>query len=284
MEAAELVAPWRDEIAQIIRASSSPEGADRALKEWAEERGGDTAIADLIYQSGLAVWMAGHLYVNDFEVPNAKRKLDVSAGWGGQFLALPFDEAIEYFLSKQVVDPETFYETLGDFRQRSFSATRLMTDHLRQVAYDGLVSALKGDGDFDSFAREILAGDPTLRRSYLRTVFDTNVTAAYGAGKLAQLSDPAVVEALPFRRYSAVMDPRTRPEHRDLDGKIWESGDTDWHRYMGGNGFNCRCTVIGIEADHPDVTDIALARQVAHPEPDFDAAPTVLLDLAEAAE
>jgi SPP1 gp7 family putative phage head morphogenesis protein len=78
----------------------------------------------------------------------------------------------------------------------------------------------------------------------LRIIFDTNMRTAYAAGRWARFQ--ASKRYLPFLRYSAVMDSRTRPEHRAWHGTILAVDHPWWETHFPPNGWNCRCTVTAL--------------------------------------
>lgn len=225
-------------------------------------------------------FMAGNLFVRDIEAAPAQLSLsDVRVGPEGSFLELRFEEAVALFAERHVLPPDEFYRLLGDLRARAFTAKLLATDRLRVVAYERLLQALEGGGDFDSFALAIASEEVSLgvepsSHGYLRTVFDTNVVSAYSAGRDRQLTEPVVIEVLPYRVYQAVLDARTRPSHAALNGKVWDARVTDeWRKFQGPNGFNCRCMCVSAAEGDFRVDEVALSRVAEHPDPGFDAPP-----------
>lgn len=48
---------------------------------------------------------------------------------------------------------------------------------------------------------------------------------------------------LPWLKYDALNDARTRDEHRVLDGVTLPVSDPFWNQWLPPNGWNCRCTV-----------------------------------------
>ena len=82
--------------------------------------------------------------------------------------------------------------------------------------------------------------------SRLKNIFYTNARTAYAqsearAGYKLPLSE--------YIRYVAILDNRTRAEHRALHGKIAHRKDKFWERNYPPNGWNCRCSVEFISKD-----------------------------------
>jgi hypothetical protein len=62
---------------------------------------------------------------------------------------------------------------------------------------------------------------------------------SFGGAQFARLQQ--IKTNFPFWEYSAILDQRTRPSHRALDGKIFLATDSQFWPPL---GFRCRCTVI----------------------------------------
>jgi SPP1 gp7 family putative phage head morphogenesis protein len=91
-------------------------------------------------------------------------------------------------------------------------------------------------------ARPVQLGSP--RR--LRTIFETNMRSAYQAGRWQRIE--RVKAAMPFLRYVATQDGRTRPEHRAWHGTVLPVDDPWWDTHYPPCGFRCRCTVTQMNA------------------------------------
>lgn len=75
----------------------------------------------------------------------------------------------------------------------------------------------------------------------VRTILRTNIQTAYSAGRYRRQRETAA--ALPYWRYSAVLDANTRFSHAEMDGVVYRADNPIWRRIYPPNGFNCRCTV-----------------------------------------
>lgn len=81
----------------------------------------------------------------------------------------------------------------------------------------------------------------------LRTIFETNVQSSYMAGRYQQFMRN--VDERPNWEYVAVMDSRTRPAHRALNGQIFPFDDPFWRSFYPPNGYRCRCRVRSHSSD-----------------------------------
>ena len=90
---------------------------------------------------------------------------------------------------------------------------------------------------FTGEAREVQLG--SARR--LRTIFDANLRAAHARGAWEQIE--SIAADLPWLRYVAVRDRRTRPAHLRWHGTILRWDDPWWSTHCPPNGWGCRCMV-----------------------------------------
>ncbi|MBF0561224.1 MAG: minor capsid protein [Alphaproteobacteria bacterium] len=85
----------------------------------------------------------------------------------------------------------------------------------------------------------------SLRR--LKVIFDTNLRMAYAAGRWEQIQ--RVKTGMPYLRYVAVLDSKTRPEHRHWHGTILPVDHSWWGTHFPPNGWFCRCSVMQLSAN-----------------------------------
>ena len=119
-----------------------------------------------------------------------------------------------------------------------------------------ILKAVRDGTDYDQFRSEVdrifdSLGVTPMGNHHLQTVFRTNIFTAYSVGQLEQVrSMPA---EFPLWRYNAILDARTRPTHRELNGRIFRVGEGP----VPPIDYNCRCTaqyLHSLEVDREGIT------------------------------
>jgi SPP1 gp7 family putative phage head morphogenesis protein len=75
----------------------------------------------------------------------------------------------------------------------------------------------------------------------LKTIFNMNMRMAWAVGRWEVIQ--RTKRAMPYLRYSAILDVRTRPAHRAWDGTVLSADDPWWDVHFPPCGWNCRCSV-----------------------------------------
>jgi SPP1 gp7 family putative phage head morphogenesis protein len=277
---------WQDEIADLIGAATGLADVQKRLAAWAQANAGNPDIAETIYRSSLQADLGGQLFVRVVEVPEAESKRALAADSRPSFLSLPFEDAIQTFLERDIISPEEFQALSDAARTRAFTATNLATDTLVRLAYSKITVALGEGTTLREFAQAIREGEASLGISasdpaYVENVYRTNVASAYGAGRYRQITSPAVQAARPYVEYRTAGDSRVRPNHRRLNGLIFRQDDPAWPKYAPPNGFQCRCSIVVRRASDVDpsrVVDASTLGPEYDPDPGWASAPTVILD------
>jgi SPP1 gp7 family putative phage head morphogenesis protein len=154
---------------------------------------------------------------------------------------------------------------------RAFTAARTAEADVVRDLYEGLLETMReGEGETD-FAERMV---PILRQKgwladlddealgrRVRLIYDTNLRTSQAVGKWRSFQRTA--QHLPYLRYSAVLDRRTRPSHAALHGITLPVDHAFWRQAFPPCGFGCRCIVSALSrsqaARRGGVTDDATA-------------------------
>lgn len=108
---------------------------------------------------------------------------------------------------------------------------RQLKPELQKLGWWGIKEVVRPDGE------TVKAQLGSVRR--LETIYRTNMQSAMMAARDAQMRE--AVDTHPYWQYVAVLDGRTRPTHRMMDGRVFRWDDADADRFGAPNGFRCRC-------------------------------------------
>lgn len=253
LDGSEVVKHWPARLAAYLLGADGPDGARSAVDRWARDLEHDRAFAGWHYRTGLHAAMAAHLMVRAIEVPETTgkeaRAMPHYRAPAVPFVDMDFEEAIADFARRKVMTPAQFNALRDRFRDGGFTATQLASRTLRERAFESILSMLEGDATMPEVIsairnEEVKLGVQPAHHDYLDTVVRTNVATAYGSGRFAAMTDPAVLELRPFWQYRAVGDAATRPTHRALDGKVFEAGSDPGRYYYPPLGYRCRCNMV----------------------------------------
>lgn len=199
----------------------------------------------------------------------------------GDSFDVPPQKAVDFFKAKGLQPTFHYADMLGQEHARAFTVAKMMdVDMLAQVR-NSLDSALANGQSFKDWAATItpilqsggwwgrtdlldpLTGQPLTAQLgspwRLETIFRTNMQSAYAAGSWQEIQ--AQAEVAPYLMYDAVDDFRTRPLHASWDRTVLPVTHLWWATHYPPNGYNCRCSVIQIDADQIKSLGLTLAAQ-----------------------
>lgn len=174
---------------------------------------------------------------------------------------LPPTGAVDYLRGLTPVTRDLFDGLTSQYKNDAFTIAGVSDQRLIQKIRDALGETLAKGGtreDFHKAVDELTtdAGMEKLAAFDLDTVFQTNAGKAYSAGRLEQMKEPSMMDALPYWQYWTVGDLRVRPAHAVLDGFCARAIDPVWLKIYPPWDFNCRCGVIPIlPEDAPEGSD-----------------------------
>ncbi len=179
-----------------------------------------------------------------------------------QAVNLPPEEAIQFLDAKGYRVSVSWTDTWQDEHASAFTVAKVAKIDLLREIHVSLIDAMAKGQTFESWKDELQpklveAGwwgrvvNPELTGTgrtvivgprRLRTIYDTNLRMARATALWGRIE--AGKAAMPYLRYSAVMDGRTRPQHRAWHDIVLPVDHPWWRTHFPPNGWNCRCTVV----------------------------------------
>jgi len=191
-------------------------------------------------------------------------KVDLSAVFG-----LPPEQAIEYFQSKGYAITWSWRDLWQEVQAKSFTVAKVMNSDILDDIRGALDDALNNGTTFRDYEKNLtpilkakgwwgktehtntITGEVSTAQlgspRRLKTIYQTNLQTAYMAGRYRSMMESA--DSHPYWQYVSVLDGRTRPMHRAMNGRVFRWDDPFWHTHYPPNGFNCRCRVRAMTAD-----------------------------------
>lgn len=166
------------------------------------------------------------------------------------------EAAIQYLKDKKYQVSWNWYEVLGNAHERVKTVARAMREDVLKVIFEALekfpsetdflrevTPALEAAGWWGKItevaangnARAVELGSP--RR--LQLIYQTNMAAAHSAARFDMMRQATATH--PYWQWIAILDPKTRPSHRAMHGKIFGHDDELWDITRPPAGWNCRC-------------------------------------------
>jgi SPP1 gp7 family putative phage head morphogenesis protein len=183
------------------------------------------------------------------------------------FFDLPPAEAVAFVESKGLRVTWNWGEMLDEAHARAFTVAKASQLDVLQVIRQGVLDAVKSGKTLRQFNEELVpllqqkgwwgkkvdvdpvTGEAQLYQAgslhRLRTIYQTNLQSAYMAG---QMQAQMAAKSFPYLQYEAVLDGKTRPSHRALDGQVFAKDDPVWATIYPPNGYNCRCRTRALTA------------------------------------
>jgi SPP1 gp7 family putative phage head morphogenesis protein len=179
------------------------------------------------------------------------------------------EDAIAFFRSKGFAFSWAWHDVWQEAHAKAFTVAKAMKLDILQDIRNELDNALSKGMTLKTFQENLIPllqakgwwgktdeGAQLGSAHRLETIFRTNVQSAYSAGRYKQQAENA--DDRPYWQYVAVMDSRTRPEHWELNGKVFRFDDVFWETHYPPNGFRCRCRVRALTGKQIKDRDITV--------------------------
>lgn len=156
---------------------------------------------------------------------------------------------IKALLNKIPLTSAEFDTLESRYKNQAFVISRLTTARTIRRVQENLAVHLKGGGGFGEWRDgldELFAslGMEPQNSHYIENVYRTNVASAYNRGRWDQVQ--AHLNLIAILEYHAVLDARTRPHHRAMNGTKAPPDAQIWIEWYPPNGYKCRCKVVAI--------------------------------------
>ena len=199
---------------------------------------------------------AKQLYLQGDNMPDKTGKVDLVYA-----LNLKPEKAIEYLKNKGYATTWDWHDLWQESHAKAFTVAKAMRLDILQDIRGAVQKALDEGITFEQFRKEleprlkakgwwgrVMVGDETGAQEIqlgspwrLQTIYRTNTQTAYMTGRYRSFVEN--IDNRPFWQYVAVLDSRTRPAHRALDGQVFRYDDPFWETHYPPNGWGCRCRV-----------------------------------------
>lgn len=185
-------------------------------------------------------------------------------------MTLPPRKAVEYLKNKGYAITWDWEELWQDAQAQAFTVAKATRLDILQDIREAVEKALTEGKTLAWFAKELT---PVLQAKgwwgrqehvdaetgevsqvqlgspwRLQTIYRANLQTAYMAGRFQE--QLANVDDRPYWMYVAILDGRTRPSHRAMNGKVFRYDDPIWQYLYPPNGWGCRCRIIALSADN----------------------------------
>lgn len=182
-------------------------------------------------------------------------------------MTLPPVEAVAYFKQKGLQVSENWYDLLGEIHSKVFTVANCAKLDVLQDIRNEMQRALDEGIGFSDFKKtltpklqakgwwgqainpdtgEVLKTYPGTNNPVqygspwrLKLIYDVNLQASFMAGRRTRQLEN--IESRPNWGYVAIMDSRTRPSHRALNGRVFRYDDPLWSAFYPPCGYRCRC-------------------------------------------
>ncbi|MEQ8959780.1 MAG: phage minor head protein, partial [Coleofasciculus sp. C2-GNP5-27] len=234
---------FREDLIERLSSGDETELAD-VLDAWEASILESEDFEQSAYETILKSKLAGLLFVHSEELKDVKLAGEIS----NAFLHMDFREALEYFLSKNIISPDEWDRLTDAAKDGAFTARRLLAESLRETAATQIQQSIDNNGDLASFIEAVRAEEETLGiapsdDSYLRTVYETNISVAYNRGKEEALTE-RIRRRRPYIVRRATIDTRVRDNHKEAHNVAVRSNGPLASLWSRSWGFRCRCSFL----------------------------------------
>lgn len=174
-------------------------------------------------------------------------------------ITLPPSDTVEFFRAKGSYPvSRRWWEVWQEEHTRAFTVAGITDRLVLQQVRASLDEVLANGGTFAMWKEQVLPGlidardrgvapPNIISDARLRIIYGTNLRMARAAGQWKRIQQLKGVA--PYLMYSAVMDERTRPLHRQWHKTVLPVDHPWWNTHFPPCGWNCRCKAVQLTED-----------------------------------
>lgn len=169
--------------------------------------------------------------------------------------------AVAYLEQKGLRITGDWHEMLNEEHAAAYTVANCAKLDVLQDLFKGIVDATKNGSTERDFIKQLTPllqskgwwgkevdadGNVTQLGSprRLQTIYRTNLQSAYMSARYREMVQG--VASHPYWKYISLLDGKTRPSHRSMNGRVFKWDDPVWQFAFPPNGYNCRCRVVAI--------------------------------------
>ena len=159
-----------------------------------------------------------------------------------------FEDAVKYFENKIPITKEQYSILDNKYKNLAFTIANYSNINLLNEIFQLLLTTIEEGESLNTFKNLLNNcledwGYEKENDYKIDLIYRNNIQTAYQVGHYEMLTDPDILEYRPYWQYDAIEDEDTRPEHKALNGLVFEADDPFWKTWYPPNGHRCRCTV-----------------------------------------
>lgn len=213
-------------------------------------------IAEAIAKALAVVTLAGRAAIADDVEAELSGVAVLTAQEGAGVINRGWQPAAEYFAQKVNLPTMSWRDLWQGQHARAFVVAGAMRDALLTDLREAVRAAVEDGISFETFRKNFeqlvsknrwtgWTGENTERGRVwrARVIYRTNLATAHAAGRYRQMTDPAVLDHMPYWQYRHNTITNPREEHKSWDGLVLRWDDPWWQTHYPPNGWGCACDV-----------------------------------------
>jgi SPP1 gp7 family putative phage head morphogenesis protein len=205
----------------------------------------------------------------------AEPEVKVDEAFQASFRKFTPTQAIAWLKGKIPVTKKVYDQLDAAAKNAAFYVAGLEDIEMINAMREKMIQALEKGIPYEQFARDLKmasGADPFF--SNMKTAFYTNIHQAMAAQDYEALE--RIKDIVPYRRYSAILDSHTRPEHAKWHNFVAPADDPIWdYLYSLLMDYNCRCRITACpESDYNRLADSSAEQRGNEKYPTYETNPT----------